>query len=152
MATNDNDPVILGAVRTPFGKFGGGLLPLGAVDLGAHVIREAISRSDLPPEDVTHTIMGCVVQAGLGQVPSRQASFKAGPGPRSDQRHDQPRLRQRHARRHPGRWLIRLGHHEVIVAGGMESMSNAPLLPEGRAAGACVWATARSWTACSMTA
>src|SRR5689334_15037516 len=77
---NDDHPVILGAVRTPFGKFGGSLMSVGAVDLGACVIGEAIRRADVPKEDVTHNIMGCVVQAGLGQVPSRQAAFKAGLG------------------------------------------------------------------------
>jgi acetyl-CoA C-acetyltransferase len=126
MANNDNNPVILGAVRTPFGKFGGGLLAVGAVDLGAHVIREVIARSDLPPEDVTHTIMGVVVQAGLGQVPSRQASLKAGLGREvtSDTINRVCASSLRAVTLADG--LIRLGHHEVIVAGGMESMSNAP--------------------------
>src|SRR3954447_11741249 len=123
---NDKNPVILGGVRTPFGKFGGALLALGAVDLGAHVIREVINRSDLPPEDVTHTIMGVVVQAGLGQVPSRQASLKAGLGREvtSDTINRVCASSIRAVTLADG--LIRLGHHEVIVAGGMESMSNAP--------------------------
>jgi acetyl-CoA C-acetyltransferase len=128
---NDNNPVILGGVRTPFGKFGGGLLPLSAVDLGAHVIREAIQRSDVPQADVTHTIMGCVVQAGLGQVPSRQASLKAGLGREvtSDTINRVCASGMRAVTLADG--LIRLGHHEVIVAGGMESMSNAPYYLRG---------------------
>ena len=131
MAKDDNNPVILGAVRTPFGKFGGGLLALGAVDLGAHVIREAIARSDMEAGDVTHTIMGCVVQAGLGQVPSRQASLKAGLGREvtSDTINRVCASAIRAVTLADG--LIRLGHHEVIVAGGMESMSNAPYYLKG---------------------
>ena len=78
--TTNNHPVILGTARTPFGKFGGGLAPLSAIELGAIVMREAMQRADIDKGDVTHNIMGCVVQAGLGQVPSRQAAFKAGLG------------------------------------------------------------------------
>src|SRR3954447_2169497 len=128
---NDKNPVILGGVRTPFGKFGGALLPLNAVDLGAHVIREAIRRSDIAATDVTHTIMGCVVQAGLGQVPSRQASLKAGLGREvtSDTINRVCASGMRAVTLADG--LIRLGHHEVIVAGGMESMSNAPYYLRG---------------------
>ena len=70
--TTNNHPVILGAVRTPFGKFGGSLAPVSAVDLGAIAMTEAMKRAGIDKNDVTHTMMGCVVQAGLGQVPSRQ--------------------------------------------------------------------------------
>ena len=81
MATkNNNHPVILSAVRTPFGKYGGSLLAVGAIELGATAMRAAMERARVEPTDVTHNIMGCVVQAGLGQVPSRQAAFKAGLG------------------------------------------------------------------------
>src|SRR5437762_12473740 len=120
MSPTENDPLILGGVRTPFGKFGGALLPLSAVDLGAHVIAEAIRRTDIPPGEVTHTIMGCVVQAGLGQVPSRQAGFKAGLGREvtSDTINRVCASGMRAVTLADG--LIRLGHHEVIVAGGME--------------------------------
>src|SRR6476659_7093320 len=79
MSSKDN-PVILSGVRTPFGKFGGSLISLSAVELGAIAMREAMQRADIDRGDVTHNIMGCVVQAGLGQVPSRQAAFKAGLG------------------------------------------------------------------------
>src|SRR5438067_8773525 len=120
------DPVILGGVRTPFGKFGGALLPLSAVDLGAHVIAEAIRRSDIPTADVTHTIMGCVVQAGLGQVPSRQASFRAGLGREvtSDTINRVCASGMRAVNLSDD--IIRLGQHQLVVAGGMERMANAP--------------------------
>src|SRR3954462_8906421 len=127
----DNDPVILGAVRTPFGKFGGALLPFTAVELGALVIGDAIRRADIPKEEVQHTIMGCVVQAGLGQVPSRQAGFKAGLGREvtSDTINRVCASGMRAVTLSND--LIRLEHHQLIVAGGMESMSNAPFYSFG---------------------
>ncbi len=71
--------VILGAARTPFGKFGGGSLRrCTAVDLGGHAIRTALERSGIPIEDVEYVIMGQVLQAGVGQIPSRQAQIAAG--------------------------------------------------------------------------
>ena len=70
--------VILGAARTPFGKFGGALSPLGAVELGGAAIREAVDRSGVEDREVQHSIFGVVVQAGIGQIPSRQANFHAG--------------------------------------------------------------------------
>lgn len=118
--------VILDGARTPFGKFGGALSPLSASDLGGIAIKEALKRARVEPEEVDEVIMGTVLQAGQGQIPSRQAAFKAGipwsaktetinkvcaSGMRSVTLADQ---------------LIRLGEEEVIVAGGMESMSNAP--------------------------
>ncbi len=127
----DNDPVILGAVRTPFGKFGGALLPFTAVDLGGMVIGEAIRRADIPKEEVTHTIMGCVVQAGLGQVPSRQAGFKAGLGREvTSDTINRVCASGMRAVALAGD-LIRLNRHQVIVAGGMESMSNVPYYLRG---------------------
>ncbi len=125
--------VILDGARTAFGKFGGGLSSLSASDLGGIAIKGALERANIKPEDVNEVIMGTVLQAGQGQIPSRQAASKAGipfnvktetinkvcaSGMRSVTLADQ---------------LIRLGDEEVIVAGGMESMSNAPyLLPKGR--------------------
>jgi acetyl-CoA C-acetyltransferase len=125
MATNSN-PVILGGVRTPFGKFGGTLTSLSAVELGAIVMREAMQRADIDKNDVTHNIMGCVVQAGLGQVPSRQAAFKAGLGREvtSDTINRVCASGMRAVTLSND--IIRLGHHQLVVAGGMESMSNAP--------------------------
>jgi acetyl-CoA C-acetyltransferase len=123
---NDNHPVILSGVRTPFGKFGGALAPLSAVELGAIAMRESIQRADVDKGDITHNIMGCVVQAGLGQVPSRQAAFKAGLGREvtSDTINRVCASGMRAVTLASD--LIRLGHHRLIVAGGMESMSNAP--------------------------
>ncbi|RHW40035.1 acetyl-CoA C-acetyltransferase [Lysinibacillus yapensis] len=128
-----NRTVILEGARTPFGKFGGGLSTLSASDLGGNAIKEALRRAEIQPQDVNEVIMGTVLQAGQGQIPSRQAATKAGipysvktetinkvcaSGMRSVTLADQ---------------LIRLGDEEVIVAGGMESMSNAPYyLPNGR--------------------
>lgn len=125
--------VILDGARTAFGKFGGNLSSLTASELGAEAIKAAMSRAGIQPEDVQEVIMGNVLQAGQGQIPSRQAAKKAGipyhvksetinkvcaSGMRSVTLADQ---------------IIRLGDEEVIVAGGMESMSNAPyILPKAR--------------------
>ena len=125
--------VIVGGVRTPFGKFGGGISSLTASELGGIAIKEALERSGVAVDQVDEVIMGNVLQAGQGQIPSRQAARNAGlpwnvktetinkvcaSGLRSVTLADQ---------------LIRLGEEEVIVAGGMESMSNAPyLLPKAR--------------------
>ncbi len=130
MAPNNN-PVILSGVRTPFGKFGGSLISLSAIELGAIAMREAMQRADIDRADVTHNIMGCVVQAGLGQVPSRQAAFKAGLGREvtSDTINRVCASGMRAVTLSSD--LIRLGHHQLIVAGGMESMSNAPFYSFG---------------------
>lgn len=125
--------VILDGARTPFGRFGGALSTKTASDLGGIAIREALKRSGVTEEEVDEVIIGTVLQAGQGQIPSRQAAVKAGlpwsvktetvnkvcaSGMRSVTLGDQ---------------LIRLGDEDVIVAGGMESMSNAPYyLPKGR--------------------
>ncbi|WCK54383.1 acetyl-CoA C-acetyltransferase [Aneurinibacillus sp. Ricciae_BoGa-3] len=120
--------VIVSATRTPFGKFGGALKSLQAVDLGGIVIKEAVRRAGISPDTVDEVIMGMVLQAGAKQIPSRQAARKAGlpwevptetinkvcaSGLRSVTLADQ---------------IIRAGDASIIVAGGMESMSNAPYL------------------------
>ncbi|MDQ5823733.1 MAG: acetyl-CoA C-acetyltransferase [Chloroflexota bacterium] len=131
MASNNNNPVILAGARTPFGKFGGALAPVGAVELGAHVMREAMSRADIDTNDVTHNIMGCVLQGGLGMIPSRQAAFAAGLG-REVTSDTVNRVCGSGIRSiELANDLIRLGHHSLIVAGGMESMSNAPFYSFG---------------------
>jgi acetyl-CoA C-acetyltransferase len=125
--------VILGAARTPIGKMGGALATLDATELGAVAIEAALERSKVEPEQVEHVIMGQVIQAGQGQIPSRQAQIKAGipkevssetinkvcaSGVRAAVLLDQ---------------AIRSGEAQVGVAGGMESMSKAPyLLPGAR--------------------
>jgi acetyl-CoA C-acetyltransferase len=125
--------VILGAARTPIGKMGGALSTLDATELGAVAIEAALERAAVEPEQVEHVIMGQVIQAGQGQIPSRQAQIKAGipkevssetinkvcaSGIRATVLLDQ---------------AIRAGEVGVGVAGGMESMSQAPyLLPNAR--------------------
>jgi len=125
--------VILGAARTPIGKLGGGLSTLDATVLGATAITAALERASVEPEQVDHVVMGQVLQAGQGQIPSRQAQIKAGipkevssetvnkvcaSGLRATVILDQ---------------AIRAGDVEVGVGGGMESMSQAPyLLPQAR--------------------
>ncbi len=125
--------VILGAARTPIGKMGGGLSTLDATALGAAAIEAALQRAEVAPEQVQHVVMGQVLQAGQGQIPSRQAQIKAGipkevssetinkvcaSGLRATVILDQ---------------AIRAGDVQVGVGGGMESMSQAPyLLPGAR--------------------
>ncbi|HTR89218.1 MAG TPA: acetyl-CoA C-acyltransferase, partial [Solirubrobacteraceae bacterium] len=70
--------VIIGAARTPIGKMGGGLSSLQATELGARAMEAALERADVAPEQVEHVVMGQVLQAGQGQIPSRQAQIKAG--------------------------------------------------------------------------
>ncbi|HJF33164.1 MAG TPA: acetyl-CoA C-acetyltransferase [Sporosarcina psychrophila] len=125
--------VIVNGARTPFAKLGGALKTLTASDLGGIAIKDALNRAGVKADEVDEVIIGTVLQAGQGQIPSRQAAIKGGlpwsvktetvnkvcaSGMRSVTLGDQ---------------LIRLGDEEVIVAGGMESMSNAPYyLPKGR--------------------
>ena len=125
--------VIVGAARTPFGKFGGALSPLSAPELGGVAIREAVDRSGVDDEELEHSIFGIVVQAGVGQIPSRQANFHAGlPFSLTTETLNQvcaSGLRSATL----AETLIRAGDYEVVLAGGMESMSNAPyLLPKAR--------------------
>lgn len=125
--------VIVSGARTPFGKFGGVLSTFSASELGGMVIKEALTRANIEPKTVGEVILGSVLQGGQGQLPSRQAARNAGipwetktetinkvcaSGMRSVTLADQ---------------LIRLGEEEIIVAGGMESMSNSPyFLPKAR--------------------
>lgn len=118
--------VILSAVRTPFGKLGGAFKNLTAVDLGSEVIKKAIEKSGLDKEEVEYVIMGQVLQAGVGQIPSRQASVKAGldwsVGSETINKVCASSMRAVTS----ADQIIRSGDYDVIVAGGMESMSNAP--------------------------
>ncbi len=125
--------VIVAGARTPFGKFGGAFKEVPATSLGAHAIRAAVERSGIKPEDVDYVIMGQVLQAGAGQITARQAAIEAGipqevpaitinkvclSGLNAIALADQ---------------LIRAGEVDVVVAGGMESMSEAPyLMPKAR--------------------
>ncbi len=132
-ATQRERSVILGACRTPFGKFGGGLSGVTATDLGGIVVAEAIRRAGIASHDVEHLLLGQVVQAGAGQIPSRQAGFRAGlpPTVTSDTLNRVCGSGMRAVTL--ADVLVRAGEYGVIVAGGMESMSNAPyLLSQGR--------------------
>jgi acetyl-CoA C-acetyltransferase len=125
--------VIVGAARTPFGRFGGALASLGAPELGGAAIREALDRSGVADEDIGHSVFGIVVQAGVGQIPSRQANFHAGlPFSLTTETLNQvcaSGLRSATL----AETMIRAGDYDVVLAGGMESMSNAPyLLPKAR--------------------
>jgi acetyl-CoA C-acetyltransferase len=128
MSEATHSAVILGGARTPFGKLGGALASQSAVELGAAAAMAALERSGVSPNDVEETIFGQVLQGGAGQNPARQVALRAGvpvnvpaetinrvcgSGMRAITLADS---------------LIRIGDYEVILAGGMESMSNAPYL------------------------
>ncbi len=125
--------VILGTARTPIGKLGGGLASLDATDLGGMAIQAALERADVAPDEVQHVIMGQVLQAGQGQIPSRQAQIKAGiPKEVSSETINKVCASGVRAAGIIDA-QIRAGDIEVAVGGGMESMSNAPyLLPNAR--------------------
>ena len=128
-------PVILSAVRTPIGKFLGGLAPLSATELGARVVREAVRRAGIDANQIDEVIMGNVLQAGLGQNPARQAALGGG---------IDPHVAAMTINKVCGSGLkavglaaqaVALGDAEIVVAGGMESMSNAPYLIKGARTG-----------------
>ena len=135
MSTDSTTPVIVSAVRTPIGRYLGGLAPLPAPRLGALAIREAVRRAGVDPGAVDEVIMGNVLQGGVGQAPARQAAIHAGlPG-------TIPALT---INKVCGSGLkavmlaaqaIRAGDEQCVVAGGMESMSNAPHYVYGMRAG-----------------
>src|SRR5436309_15299206 len=127
------DPVIISAVRTPNGKFQGALKTMSATQLGAIVVKAAVERAGLAPEQVDEVILGNVVSAGLGQNPARQAALRGGL---------LPDVAAMTINKVCGSGLkavglaaqgIQTGDSEIVVAGGMESMTNAPyLLPGAR--------------------
>jgi len=118
--------VVVSATRTPFGKFGGGLMPLKAVDLGGFAIKEALKRANIQGNQVDEVIFGMVVPAGQGQIPGRQASVKGGIP------HEVPVVTINKVCGSAlkaitlGVQMIKAGDADIIVAGGMESMSNIP--------------------------
>jgi acetyl-CoA C-acetyltransferase len=127
----DFEAVILSACRTPIGVFGGALKEMSAVDLGAIVIREAMARAGVPAADIGDAVMGCVLQAGAGMNVGRQAGLKAGlpvevPGETVNRVCGSGLQAVVHAVE-----AIRVGYVDAIVAGGTESMSNAPYLLKG---------------------
>jgi acetyl-CoA C-acetyltransferase len=125
--------VILEGARTPFGKFGGALSSLTASDLGGIAIKAALEKANVQSADVDEVIMGTVLQAGQGQIPSRQAATKGGIGFEVKTETINKVCASGLRSVTLGDQLIRLGDEQVIVAGGMESMSNAPYyLPKAR--------------------
>lgn len=120
------EAVIISAVRTPTGKFQGLLKDFSATDLGAIVVKEAVKRAGIKPEDVDEVIMGCVIQAGLGQAPARQAALKAGLPPEVSALTINMVCGSGLRAVALAAQAIRLGDANFVVAGGMESMSNAP--------------------------
>ena len=125
--------VILGAARTPIGKLGGGLASVDATELGGLAMKTALERADVSPEQVQHVVVGQVIQAGQGQIPSRQAQIKAGiPKEVSSETINKVCASGMRAAGIIDA-AIRAGDLDVGVAGGMESMSNAPyMLPGAR--------------------
>ena len=122
------DAVIISAVRTPVGKFQGSLKAYSATDLGALVVRETVKRAGVAPEEVDEVIMGCVIQAGLGQNPARQAALRGGlPATVSAVTVNKVCGSGLKAVMMAAQG-IQLGDTDMVVAGGMESMSNAPYL------------------------
>jgi len=120
--------VILGTARTPFGKLGGALSSLDATDLGGHAIAAALERAEVAPDQVQHVVMGQVLQAGQGQIPSRQAQIKGGiPKEVSSETINKVCASGIRAAGVVDS-AVRAGDLDVAVAGGMESMSNAPYL------------------------
>src|ERR1700694_4242838 len=129
------EAVIVAAARTPFGKLGGALASVPAVDLGARVIREVLDRTGTHPEQVDQLIMGMVLAAGQGQVPSRQAGLAAGlPAPVPAFTINKVCASALKAV-NLGALLIRAGEADVVIAGGMESMSRSPYLLEDQRLG-----------------
>jgi acetyl-CoA C-acetyltransferase len=128
-----NEAVIIGAARTPVGKFLGSLKNFTAPQLGAIVVRESVKRAGVKPEDVDEVIMGCVIQAGLGQNPARQAALNGGlPSTVSAVTVNKVCGSGLKAVMMAAQG-VQLGDVDIVVAGGMESMSNAPyLIPKAR--------------------
>ena len=122
--------VIVAAARTPFGKFGGGLSELRATDLGAVAIRAVLERTGTEPAEVGHLIMGTVLAAGQGQVPSRQAGLTAGLPATVPSFTVNKVCASALKAVNLGALLIGAGEADVVVAGGMEAMSRAPYLLE----------------------
>src|SRR5262249_44112371 len=130
----DNDPVVIvGAARTPIGGLQGDFASLAASDLGAVAIKAAVERAGIQPSDVDKVIMGCVLPAGQGQAPGRQAAIKAGLPVSVGATTGNKMCGSAMEATMLAHDALLAGTGDVIVAGGMESMSNAPyLLPKAR--------------------
>ncbi len=124
--TDTKQAVIISAARTPTGKFQGALKGFSAPDLGAIAIKEAVKRAGVDPANVDEVIMGCVVQAGIGQAPARQAAIKAGLPPEVSALTVNMVCGSGLRAVALASQAVQLGDAEFVVAGGMESMSNIP--------------------------
>jgi acetyl-CoA C-acetyltransferase len=131
--SNNNNAVIISAARTPTGKFQGLLKSFSAPDLAAIAIKEAVKRAGISGSDVSEVIMGCVVQAGIGQAPARQAALKAGLPPETSALTVNMVCGSGLRAVALAAQAVQLGDADIVVAGGMESMSNIPYaLPGAR--------------------
>ncbi len=137
MATAPADPiVILSYARTPMGAMQGALADVQATDLGATVVKAAVERAGVKGEEIDRIYMGCVLPAGLGQAPARQAAIKAGL-PTSVQATTVNKVCGSGMQTViMGSEAIAVGNADIIVAGGMESMTNAPYLLKKMRSGA----------------
>src|ERR671925_1112699 len=128
-----DDVVIISGVRTPVGKFQGSLADFSAPQLGAMVVREAVKRANIDPKQVDECIMGNVVQAGLGQNPARQAAIFGGLPPATGAMTINKVCGSGLKSVALAAQAVQTGNSSIVVAGGMESMTNAPyLLPQAR--------------------
>ena len=135
--TQASDPVVIASyARTPMGGFQGVFAPVKATDLGAAAVRAAVERAKADPDAIEQIVMGCVLPAGLGQAPARQAAIHAGL-PKSVEATTVNKMcgsgMQAAIMAHDA---LAAGSADVIVAGGMESMTNAPYLLKNHRAGA----------------
>src|SRR5512133_1863464 len=130
-----NDPVVIvGAARTPMGGFQGDFASLSASDLGAVAIKAAVERAGVKPQDVEEVIFGNCLMAGQGQAPARQAALKAGLPISTNCTTISKMCGSAMKAAMLANDLLIAGSNDVMVAGGMESMTNAPyLLPKARA-------------------
>jgi len=134
MAANSNSVIIAGA-RTPIGKMSGALASFSAAELGGFAIAAALERSGVAPEEVQHVIMGQVLMAGQGQVPSRQAAVNAGIPLSVPSVNVNKVCLSGLNTVYLANQMIAAGEADIVVAGGMESMTNAPYLADGARGG-----------------
>src|SRR6187455_1917889 len=126
---------IVAGARTPIGKMSGALSSFSAADLGGFAIAEALARAGVSPEEVEHILMGQVLMAGQGQVPSRQAAVKAGVPMRVPALNINKVCLSGLNTIYLADQMIQAGEADIVIAGGMESMTNAPYLAAGARGG-----------------
>jgi acetyl-CoA C-acetyltransferase len=135
MARSGSSPVIIAGARTPIGKLSGALASFSAADLGGFAIAAALDRAGVAPHEVDHVIMGQVLMAGQGQVPSRQAAVKAGIPMNIPSVNVNKVCLSGLNTVYLAHQMIAAGDADIVVAGGMESMTNAPYIADGARAG-----------------